>query len=110
MTTMTTATPVSVRARRGGRPPIDTPERLIGQPVRLRILMILSGVESMSFRDLQQIVATNYGNLSLHARRLEGFGYIRIEKHFVARVPRTDYRLTPEGRQALEAYLAAHPR
>lgn len=107
---MTTTTSAPVRARRGGRPPIDTPERLIGQPVRLRILMILAGAESMSFRDFQEIVATNYGNLSLHARRLEGFGYVRIQKHFVDRVPRTVYSLTAEGRRALETYLAAHPR
>ena len=107
---MTSTTSAPVRVRRGGRPPIDTPERLIGQPVRLRILMILAGAESMSFRDLQEIVATNYGNLSLHARRLEGFGYVRIQKHFVDRVPRTDYYLTAEGRRALETYLAAHPR
>ena len=63
----------------------------------------------MSFRELQEIVATNYGNLSLHARRLESFGYVRIEKHFVDRLPRTDYHLTAEGRSALDAYLAAHP-
>jgi len=72
--------------------------------------MVLAGTQSMSFRDLQEIVATNYGNLSLHARRLESFGYVRIEKHFVDRVPRTDYHLTAEGRRALDAYLAAHPR
>jgi len=97
-----------LRARRGGRPPIDSPERLISQPVRLRMLMALSGSDSLPFTRLQEIVATNYGNLSLHARRLEGFGYIVIQKMFVDRVPRTEYRLTDEGRRALRAYLTDH--
>jgi predicted transcriptional regulator len=96
--------------RRGGRPPIDTPERVISQAVRLRMLQVLADVESMSFTRLQQIVETNYGNLSLHGRRLEGFGYIAIEKSFVARLPRTDYRITDEGRTALRAYLDARAR
>jgi DNA-binding MarR family transcriptional regulator len=96
------------RPRRGGRPPIDSPDRVISQPVRLRMMMALSGADSLPFTRLQEIVATNYGNLSLHARRLEGFGYIVIEKMFVDRMPRTEYRLTEEGRGALRAYLSAH--
>lgn len=97
-----------MRPRRGGRPPIDSPERVIGQSVRLQMLKTLASVESMSFTQLQELTATNYGNLSLHARRLESFGYIVIEKRFVQRLPRTDYRITSEGRAALAAFLAAH--
>jgi len=52
------------------------------------MLKTLAAVDTMSFTRLQEIVSTNYGNLSLHARRLEGFGYITIEKTFVARMPR----------------------
>jgi DNA-binding MarR family transcriptional regulator len=103
-----TTTDKKPRTRRGGRPPIDSPERLISQPVRLRMLMALSSSDSLPFTRLQEIVATNYGNLSLHARRLEGFGYIVIDKMFVDRVPRTEYRLTDEGRRALRAYLNDH--
>jgi DNA-binding HxlR family transcriptional regulator len=102
-------TPNPARPRRGGRPPIDSPERLISQPVRLRMLTELASVESMSFTRLQEIVGTNYGNLSLHARRLESFGYITIEKMFVERIPRTEYRLTHEGRRALRHYISTHP-
>jgi DNA-binding MarR family transcriptional regulator len=73
------------------------------------MLLALDGADSITFTRLQEIVDTNYGNLSLHARRLEQFGFIRIAKSFVARVPRTEYQLTPEGRRALQAYLAQHP-
>jgi DNA-binding MarR family transcriptional regulator len=105
-----TASSASPARRRGGRPPIDSPERLIAQPVRLRMLMALSGTESMTFTRLRDIVSTNYGNLSLHARRLESFGYIKIEKTFVHRIPRTVYYLTPAGRQALRLFLADQAR
>ncbi|HEX6632191.1 MAG TPA: transcriptional regulator, partial [Gemmatimonadaceae bacterium] len=45
------------------------------------------------------------GNLSVHARKLEEAGYIECTKSFEGRVPRTEYRLTAAGRQALERYL-----
>jgi DNA-binding PadR family transcriptional regulator len=55
---------------------------------------------------LRAVVSTNDGNLSIHARKLERAGYIRIEKTFAGRVPRTDYRLTDVGRQAMDEYRA----
>ena len=54
-----TMTPPPLRARRGGRPPIDSPERLIGQPVRLRMLQALADAGSLTFTRLQEIVDTN---------------------------------------------------
>ena len=105
--TMTPTPPL--RVRRGGRPPIDSPERVISQPIRLRMLKVLAAAGSMSFTRIQEIVDTNYGNLSLHARRLEAFGYIVIEKSFLDRVPHTEYKITAEGRVALGNYLDTHP-
>ena len=46
------------------------------------------------------------GNVSVHARKLEDAGYITCTKGFEGRVPRTEYRLAPAGRLALEQYLA----
>jgi DNA-binding PadR family transcriptional regulator len=36
---------------------------------------------------------------------LEEAGYIRVTKAFEERKPKTEYRLTPKGRRALEVYL-----
>jgi DNA-binding MarR family transcriptional regulator len=69
------------------------------------MLIALSERPSISFTQLQRIVKTNCGSLSLHAGRLERFGYITIEKTFVDRMPRTEYALTDEGRAALLQYL-----
>jgi DNA-binding PadR family transcriptional regulator len=42
----------------------------------------------------------------VHARKLEEADYIVCTKSFEGRVPRTEYRLSPAGRGALERYLA----
>jgi DNA-binding PadR family transcriptional regulator len=41
----------------------------------------------------------------VHARKLEDAGYVRCTKSFVGRQPRTEFKLTPTGRRALESYL-----
>jgi DNA-binding MarR family transcriptional regulator len=61
--------------------------------------------ETLSFSDLKELLKTTDGNLSVHARRLEEAEYVICEKYFVGRLPKTVYRLTPTGRQALERYL-----
>ena len=48
---------------------------------------------------------TTDGNLSVHARKLEEAEYISCTKSFEGRMPKTQYRLTPAGRRALERYL-----
>ena len=60
----------------------------------------------MTFNELKQMLEITDGNLSVHARRLEEAGFVACDKSFVERVPRTEYRLTPAGRKALDAYLA----
>ena len=61
--------------------------------------------ETLTFRELKNILGTTDGNLSVHARKLEEAGYISCEKKFEGRLPRTDYKLTATGRAALEKYL-----
>jgi DNA-binding PadR family transcriptional regulator len=59
----------------------------------------------LSFGELTDLLGTSDGNLSAHARKLEEAGYVTCRKFFVGRQPRTEYRLTPRGRRALERYL-----
>ena len=80
-------------------------DQLIHGRVRLGIVSALAVEESLSFNELKDRLDTTDGNLSVHARRLEEAGYLEVEKSFEGRVPRTDYRLTPAGRKALERYL-----
>jgi DNA-binding MarR family transcriptional regulator len=73
--------------------------------MRLGIVSALAVNDSLSFGDLKKILKTTDGNLSVHARRLEEAEYITCTKYFEGRLPRTEFRLTPLGRRALEHYL-----
>lgn len=88
-------------------PAVELPEldRMIHERMRLGIVTALATNESLSFNDLKRLLKTTDGNLSVHARKLEDADYIRCTKFFEGRVPRTEYRLTPAGRKALEDYL-----
>jgi DNA-binding HxlR family transcriptional regulator len=81
-------------------------DRLIHERVRLGIVSALAVNDSLSFNALKSLMGTTDGNLSVHARKLEDAGYVRCTKSFEGRVPKTDYALTPTGRQALERYLS----
>lgn len=78
---------------------------LIHERMRLGIVSALAVNESLSFNDLKRLLATSDGNLSVHARKLEQADYIKCSKFFAGRVPRTEYRLTANGRRALQHYL-----
>jgi DNA-binding HxlR family transcriptional regulator len=94
----------SVRVPRSPRelPQLD---RLIHERLRLGIVSALAINDSLSFNDLKRVLKTSDGNLSVHAQKLEAAGYLRCNKFFQGRIPRTEYRLTPAGRKALETYL-----
>ena len=85
-----------------GAPNLDN---LIHGRIRLGIMSALAVNDVLSFPDLKQILDTTDGNLSVHARKLEAAGYLQCKKYFAGRQPRTDYRLTAAGRNALERYL-----
>jgi DNA-binding HxlR family transcriptional regulator len=85
--------------------PVPDLDRLIHERLRLGIVSALAADDSLTFNELKKLLKTTDGNLSVHARKLEEAGYIVCKKSFEGRVPRTEYRLTTEGRRALEKYL-----
>ena len=91
----------------GGSPkpgPLEL-DRLIHERMRLAIVSSLAVNESLSFNELKRLLDTTDGNLSVHARKLEEADYIVCTKSFEGRMPRTEYRLSDNGRRALERYL-----
>jgi len=75
--------------------------------VRLGIMAFLSGAESASFNELKTRLQVSDGNLSVHLRKLEDAGFVRIDKRFEGRKPLTAVQMTPSGREAFIAYLQA---
>ena len=80
-------------------------DRLIHEKVRLGIVSALAASGPMTFNELKALLKASDGNISVHARKLEEAGYLTCTKEFVGRVPRSEYKLTREGRAALEKYL-----
>jgi DNA-binding MarR family transcriptional regulator len=80
-------------------------DRIVHERLRLGILSALAVNESLTFNELKKLMETTDGNLSVHARKLEEAGYVSCSKSFDGRMPRTEYKLTPGGRKALEKYL-----
>jgi DNA-binding HxlR family transcriptional regulator len=79
--------------------------KLLNDRVRLGILSSLAVSDRLSFSELKKLLDTTDGNLSVHARKLEDAGYLRCDKTFSDRVPKTEYRITRSGRAALNRYL-----
>ena len=94
--------PLQGRAGERGAPALD---RLIHERMRLGIISALAANQTLTFNDLKKLLKTTDGNLSVHARKLEDARYIACTKYFVGRLPKPEYRLTAEGRRALERYL-----
>ncbi len=80
-------------------------DRIIHERLRLAIVSALAVHEMLTFNELKALLDASDGNLSVHARKLEDAGYVACRKFFEGRVPRTEYRLTPAGKKALERYL-----
>jgi DNA-binding MarR family transcriptional regulator len=80
-------------------------DKLIHERMRLGIISALAANKTLSFTDLKNLLQTTDGNISVHARKLEEAGYITCEKSFNGRVPLTEYKITAEGKSALERYL-----
>ncbi len=82
-----------------------TLDKLIHERIRLGIVSALAANDWLSFNDLKDLLDTSDGNLSVHARKLEDAGYIKVVKSFDNRTPRTEFSLLEKGRKALKAYL-----
>jgi DNA-binding HxlR family transcriptional regulator len=97
-----TASQVRTGAREAVAADLD---RLIHERIRLGIVSALAVNRSLTFNELKALLKTTDGNLSVHARKLEEADYITCHKSFDGRLPKTEYRLAPAGRRALERYL-----
>ena len=82
-------------------------DEVIHGRIRLGIMAFLSGAETADFTSLKARLQTTDGNLSVHLRKLEEAGFVRVDKSFKGRKPLTEASLTEAGRAAFVAYLDA---
>jgi len=79
-------------------------DRIVHEPARLRIMMVLSGIDEADFNFLLTTLSLSKGNLSRHTEKLELAGYVKVNKIFKGRIPNTTFQLTKKGSKALTQY------
>lgn len=85
-------------------------DNLIHQPVRLRIMASLVSLdkdEQVDFTYLRTRLDLTDGNLGAHLSKLDEAGYVKLEKTFVDKKPKTYVSATGKGRDAFEDHVAA---
>ncbi len=86
------------------REPLVKIDKLVHEPSRYMLMAYLYVVDSADFLFLVRQTGMTWGNLSTHLAKLEGAGYVAIEKEFLGKKPHTTVRLTDNGRLAFEYY------
>ena len=80
-------------------------DKVIHQKARLGILSILMVKGEVEFNYLKERLKLTDGNLSTHLSHLEKEKYIKIQKKFLKKKPKTICRLTEKGREAFSEYI-----
>lgn len=79
----------------------------VHQRARLGILTILDESDRADFGYLKRVLGLTDGNLGRHLEVLSGQDLVALQKVFEGRRPRTWVTITPAGRAALAAEIAA---
>ena len=85
-------------------------DNIIHQTVRLQIMSSLVSLdqnEHVNFTYLRKLLKLTDGNLGAHLSKLEQAGYVKIDKTFVARKPKTVISATGKGRDAFDGHVTA---
>ena len=80
-------------------------EKLLFNPVRLKILSFLFTVERASFKKLMEVSGATKGNISVQIKRLEDAGCLKIKKKFEGNYPLTLCNITSKGRKSFEVFF-----
>ena len=80
---------------------------LLHSQLRLAVMSILMNLEEADFVYIRRQTNSTAGNLSVQIDKLAAAGYIMVDRSIVHRRSRTTCRVTPQGRQAFESYVAA---
>lgn len=78
---------------------------LLHNELRLAVMSVLVNLEEADFVYLRESTGATAGNLSVQIDKLSISGYIKVEKTFEGRKPRTICTITPAGLAAFENYF-----
>ncbi len=89
---------------------IDNLTKALESRVRLGAMSVLMVNDSMDFNSLKELLRVTDGNLATHMAVLEREGFVRVQKRFVGKKPKTTYAATRGGRAAFEEHVGALER
>jgi len=75
--------------------------------IRLGIMSILVVNDWVDFNSLKEMLDLTDGNLASHISQLEKNEYIETKKQFIAKKPKTSYRVTQYGRTEFQKHIDA---
>ena len=78
---------------------------MLHSQLRLSVMSLLMTLEEADFVYLKEQTDSTAGNLSIQLDKLEAAGYIKVEKGFAGKRPRTVCRVTDVGRTAFADYV-----
>ena len=79
---------------------------LLHSQLRLGVMSLLIGVQEANFVFIKEKTGATAGNLSVQLDKLSTAGYITVNKAFEGKKPVTTCKITPEGIEAFETYVA----
>ena len=81
-------------------------DEIILSKTRLGIISALIGGDKLDFTYLRNALNLSDGNLSVQIRKLEEAGYIKVEKIFIGRKPKTFCKITNKGQKAVKNLIS----
>ncbi|MDB4300995.1 transcriptional regulator [Flavobacteriaceae bacterium] len=80
-------------------------DKLLFNPVRLKILSSLINNSQCDFNHLKKVTEATQGNLSIQLKKLKEEKYIHIEKKFSKNYPNTTCSITKKGKIKFEEFF-----
>ncbi len=81
--------------------------KIIHQPIRLKIMTLLHKDKSMTFSELKKELEVSDWNLGTHLDKLERVKYIKITKKFVWKKPQSTISIEKLWENELVSYIEA---
>ena len=78
---------------------------IIHSKPRLLIMLTLNSIENGDFNFLKEKLKFTDGVLSVHIKKLEQAGYVKIKKRFINNKPNTRYQISSKGKNELLEYI-----
>ncbi|MGB8226568.1 MAG: transcriptional regulator [Sedimentisphaerales bacterium] len=81
-------------------------DELILSKTRLGIISALISGDKLEFTHLRDTLKLSDGNLSVQISKLEEAGFIKVEKIFIERKPKTFCKITNKGQKAIRNLIS----